>query len=258
MTLSLSLSLFTAPSNQPSSPSVPPPLLPPPGSPPSRVGRAPSCASNNRVETPCGSRLGSHTPRGTSNEQFHYCLTPVINLHEHPPPRRSPPAPTSPPSTPPSSLHPCFSSLLSQPRSFPFFVRRIRANLSFPPPRYTRVSFPSLDLVAPFSSSFPSLDWKKFRLLRKGGGGTETRNVHFCSSRFRLRRSNEEPVFSACFRAKTPPPLTFPPSSHPLHGLKLSGGSEVSVFLVARLSLDASFTSPPHPSHGGIHRVRRR
>lgn len=61
-----------------------------------------STAAWNPRRVPLGSHP-SHPPRGTSNEQFHYCLTPVINLHGRPlalPPPLPPPGPRAHPTSP--------------------------------------------------------------------------------------------------------------------------------------------------------------
>lgn len=172
-----------------------------------------------------GPGKGSHTPLGTSNEQFHYCLTPVINLHEHPPPLRSPPTP-SPRATLPSPLHPSFSSQRSSHPSRRIRTHHSRSFPSSPPPRYTRF----FSLPRPRRTPF-LLFWTRLEEVsawREGGGGEGRRGTHrdterpFLRLAFRLRRSNEEreayfrPLFARRQRSHT-----FP-AHHPLPSFHLS------------------------------------
>lgn len=60
-------------------------------------------AASNPHRVPLGFHHPLHPPGGTSNEQFHYCLTPVINLHGRPL-ALPPPACAHPPSLPPATL----------------------------------------------------------------------------------------------------------------------------------------------------------
>ena len=179
--------------------------------------RAPRTTSNPPL--PVWVPLGSHpfhTPRGTSNEQFHYCLTPVINLHEYPLPRFLSVPLFSPTTLHLPLLHPSFSSSLSLslslsllflynlsfhhlPRSSQrfLFAATLREELS-PSSLHRHVSvstflffspttlLPRL-LLAPEHGSTP------FRVCvrvaatgrssghRRGQGEKGTRNVHFCS-----------------------------------------------------------------------------
>lgn len=104
----------------------------PPCVPPRAPPLVPSAASNpHRV--PLGSHHPLHppSPRGTSNEQFHYCLTPVINLHGRP---LALPLPRAhPPSLPPATLCrgslPCFTS--SPPKTPPSLAQLRISSLAF-------------------------------------------------------------------------------------------------------------------------------
>lgn len=170
MTLSLGVHCI----EQPSSPRVPSPLFSTFES-AERLRRAPrTTESKPRV----GPGKGSHTPLGTSNEQFHYCLTPVINLHEHPPPLRSPPTSSPPPRHPPPPPPSVF--LLST--FFPLHPHAPLPKLSFLPSSLHAFLFPPnpLDLVAPFSSP---LDWKEFRLGKRGRGGTRGHGTSISAAR---------------------------------------------------------------------------
>lgn len=169
--------MFTAPSN-PLHLVFPP--LPSPTILHLRVGRAPSCASNNRVETPCGSR--QRLPHPSRNEQRAISL--LLNAcHKSPRAPSTPPLPsTSPPSRHSPSLfllflHPCLSPLNVLP-SLHAPLPKLSFLPSFPP-RYTRFfSSSTLSLLSPLEEVFGK---------RGREGGTGTRNVHFCGSYLRLR-----------------------------------------------------------------------
>lgn len=171
----MTLSLGVHCTEQPSSPRVPSPLFSTFES-AERLRRAPrTTESKPRV----GPGKGSHTPLGTSNEQFHYCLTPVINLHEHPPPLRSPPTSSPPPRHPPPPPPSVF--LLST--FFPLHPHAPLPKLSFLPSLLvTRVSFPSQP-PRPCRPFLLSARLEGVSTWKEGEGRyTGTRNVHFCGS----------------------------------------------------------------------------
>lgn len=100
----------------------------PPCAPPRAPPPVPPAASNpHRV--PLGSHRPLHPPPpgGTSNEQFHYCLTPVINLHGRPL-ALPPPAPILHPLLCRGSL-PCFTS--SPPKTPPSLAQLRISSLAF-------------------------------------------------------------------------------------------------------------------------------
>lgn len=141
-----------------------------------RVGRAPSCASNNRVETPCGSR--QRLPHPSRNEQRAISL--LLNACH-----KSPRAPSTPPlpSTSPPSRH--------SPSLFLLLLHIFLLSTFFPPCTHLSRSFPSFLLFLLVTRvSFPPRPccsfplWKKFSEREGGreeqGHGTSISAARIC------------------------------------------------------------------------------
>lgn len=164
--------MFTAPSN-PLRLAFPPPILH------LRVGRAPSsCASNNRVETPCGSR--QRLPHPSRNEQRAISL--LLNAcHKSPRAPSTPPLPSNILSTP-STPSPSSSIRLSPLNVLPSPSARTTPEAFLPSLLVTRVSFPSQP-PRPCRPFLLSARLEGVSTWKEGEGRyTGTRNVHFCGS----------------------------------------------------------------------------